>query len=138
MTSNDVYVIVNDEQQFRLYVVEQFGKMDARMSKIETRLDGIESRVGNLEADVKGLHAEIKHVSDEQIVFSTKIDMLLWGAGIIIGAVTLAVTLWSIFKPSRKDTPESSPTVITIPQPQIDINAIARQLGEMFNLEPKR
>ena len=145
MNSNDVYVIVNDEQQFRLYVVEQFGKMDARMSRIETRLDGLESRVENLEADVKGLHAEIKHVSDEQIAFSAKMDMLLWGTGIIIGAATLAVTLWSLFKPQthpQQEAPKPAPspapvpTVITIPQ--LDINAIARQIGEMFNLEPRR
>ncbi len=133
MTSNDVYLIVNDEQSFRLYVVEQFGKIDAR-------LENLEFRVGNLESEVKSLHAEIKHVSSEQIAFSTQMNMLLWGAGIIIGAATLAVTIWSIFKPSRKEKPETSPapTVITIPQPQVDIQAIARQLGEMFNLEPKR
>ena len=42
MTSNDIRVIVNDEQSFRIYVVEQFGK-------IESRMDGLESRVGKLE-----------------------------------------------------------------------------------------
>ena len=100
MNSNDVYVIVNDEQQFRLYVVNKLGS-------IEARLDGLESRVENLEADVKGLHAEIKHVSDEQIAFSAKMDMLLWGTGIIIGAATLAVTLWSLFKPQTHTQPET-------------------------------
>lgn len=101
MSSNDVYIIVNDEQQFRLYVVEQFGKMDARMSRIESRLDGVEARVSNLEADVKTLRAEVKHVRDDQIAFNAKMDMLLWGACIIIGAATLAVTIWSVIKPSR-------------------------------------
>lgn len=133
MTSHDVYLIVNDEQSFRLFVVNKLGNIDAR-------LENLESRVGNLESEVKSLHAEIKHVSDEQIAFSTQMNMLLWGAGIIIGAATLAVTIWSIFKPSRKENSETSstPTVITIPQPQVDIQAIARQIGEMFNLEPKR
>ena len=101
MSSNDVYIIVNDEQQLRLYVVEQFGKMDARMSRIESRLDGVEARVSNLEADVKTLRAEVKHVRDDQIAFNAKMDMLLWGACIIIGAATLAVTIWSVIKPSR-------------------------------------
>ena len=130
MTSNDIRVIVNDEQSFRLYVVNKLGS-------IETRLDSIEFRVKSLESGQEQTRAEIQAVHDEQIALGAKVDMLLWGAGIIIGAATLAVTIWSIIKPSHKERPESSPTVITIPQPQVDINAIARQLGEMFNLEPK-
>lgn len=121
MSSNDIQVIINDEQQFRLFVVNKLGSL--------------ESRVSNLESDVKGLRAEVKHISDQQIAFAAKMDMLLWGAGIIIGAATLAVTLWSVIKPSHSEKPESSSTVINIPQP--DIDSIARKVGEIFGLEPK-
>lgn len=146
MTSNDIRVIVNDEQSFRIYVVEQFGKMDARMSRIETRLDGVESRVGKLESDMQELHAEMRAVQDEQRLMRQSIDSLQTSVYWVLGAIGIFLAALGVFLPvylslkdPRKEKHETSPapTVITIPQPQVDINAIARQLGEMFNLEPK-
>ncbi len=138
MTSNDVYVVVNDEQQFRLYVVNKLGNIDAR-------LDNLESRVGALESDVKQLHTEMRTVHDEQRLMRQSIEGLqtsvywvLGAIGIFLAALGVFLPLYLTLKDFRKDKPESAPTVITVPQPQVDIQAIARQLGEMFNIDPKR
>lgn len=108
MTSNDVYVIVNDEQQFRLYVVNKLGS-------IEARLDGLELRVKNLESGQEQIRAEIQTVRNDQIAFNTKVDMLLWGSGFIIAAATLGVSIYGIA-----------------------MNELIRKIGEVYNLEPKR
>ena len=158
MASNDIYV--NDEHAFRLYVVEQFGKIDSRLSRVEEHYESLASDMKGLRADVKNLQAEakglrsdvqnikadVKHVNDEQIALNARLDMLLWGAGIIIGAATLAVTIWSLFKPSRNEespkpqpvpapSPAPAPTVINIPQ--IDINALFRQVSDILSSQPK-
>lgn len=139
MTSRDMYVVVNDEQQFRLYVIEQFGKMDARMTRIETRLDGLESRVGSLETRVGNIESDLTALAHQQELTAAKLDMGLWIIGICFAALAVLVTFIGIFAPrfwekaSHKESPSS--TVINIPQPQIDITAIARQVGEILNLK---
>ena len=165
MASYDIYV--NDEHAFRLYVVEQFGKIDSRLSRVEEHYESLASDMKDLRADVKDLQADVKnlqaeakglrsdvqsvradvkHVNDEQIALNARLDMLLWGAGIIIGAATLAVTIWSLFKPSRNEespkpqpvpapSPAPAPTVINIPQ--IDINALFRQVSDILSSQPK-
>ena len=134
MTSNDVYVIVNNEQQFRLYVVEQFGKMDARMSRIETRLDGLEFRVKNLESGQEQIRAEIQTVRNDQIAFNTKVDMLLWGSGFIIAAVTLGVSIYGIAKTVINKIADKAQKGAQ----QFDMDELIRKIGEVYNLEPRR
>ncbi len=142
MTSKDVYVIVNDEQQFRLYVVEQFGK-------IESRMDRLESRLGAIEAEQKAMRSEIVSLAHQQEMLTQKVDMGIWFTGICFGVLALIIAFVGIFAPkfwervTHKESPSTpasapAPTVINIPQPQIDIAAIARQLGELYHLEPKR
>ena len=133
MTSNDIRVIVNDEQSFRIYVVEQFGKMDARMSRIETRLDSIEFRVKNLESGQEQIRAEIQTVRDDQIAFNTKVDMLLWGTGFIIAVMTLGVSIYGIAKTVITKIAEKTQKSA----PQFDMDEVIRKIGEVYNLEPK-
>ena len=133
MNSNDVYVIVNDEQQFRLYVVEQFGKMNARMSRIETRLDGLEIRVKNIESGQEQIRAEIQTVRNDQIAFNTKVDMLLWGSSFIIATVTLGVSIYGIAKTVINKIADKAQKSAQ----QFDMDELIRKIGEVYNLEPK-
>ena len=137
MTSKDMYLVVNDEQSFRLYVVDQFGKMNTRMDKLESRMD-------TLEAEVQDIRAEVRTVQDEQRLMRQSIDSLqtsvywvLGAIGIFLAALGIFLPLYLTLKDSRKEKSDSSTTVITLPQPQVDINAIARQVGEIFGLTPK-
>ena len=132
MTSKDMYLVVNDEQSFRLYVVDQFGKMNTRMDKLESRMDTLESRMTVLE--------------HQQDITNSRIELSMWFTGICFGVLALVIAFVGIFAPKlleRRDKPENTPapapapTVITLPQPQVDINAIARQVGEIFGLTPK-
>ena len=126
MTSNDVYVIVNDEQQFRLYVVNKLGS-------IEARLDGLEFRVKNLESGQEQIRAEIQTVRNDQIAFNTKIDMLLWGSGFIIAAVTLGVSIYGIAKTVINKIADKAQKSAQ----QFDMDELIRKIGEVYNLEPK-
>ena len=124
MTSNDVYVIVNDEQQFRLYVVNKLGS-------IEARLDGLELRVKNLEAGQEQIRAETQTVRDDQIAFNTKVDMLLWGSSFIIATVTLGVSIYGIAKTVINKIADKA-------QKSFEMDELIRKIGEVYNLEPKR
>ena len=130
MTSNDIRVIVNDEQSFRIYVVEQFGK-------IESRMDGLESRVGKLETEIRAVQDEQRLMRQSIDSLQTSVYWVLGAIGIFLAALGVFIPVYISLKDSSKNKPESSPTVITIPQPQADINAIAKQLSEMFDLKPK-
>ena len=133
MVSNDVYLVVNNEQSFRLYVVEQFGKIESRMEKLESRMDKLESRMTVLE--------------HQQEITNSRLDMGIWFAGLCFGVLALVIAFVGIFAPkfwehreNHESTPAPvpAPTVITLPQPQADINALAKQIGEMFGLTPKQ
>ena len=124
MTSNDVYVIVNNEQQFRLYVVNKLGS-------IEARLDGLELRVKNLEAGQEQIRAETQTVRDDQIAFNTKVDMLLWGSSFIIATVTLGVSIYGIAKTVINKIADKA-------QKSFEMDELIRKIGEVYNLEPKR
>ena len=127
MTSNDVYVIVNDEQQFRLYVVNKLGS-------IEARLGGLESRVKNLESGQEQIRSEIQTVRNDQIAFNTKVDMLLWGSGFIIAAVTLGVSIYGIAKTVINKIADKAQKSAQ----QFDMDELIREIGKVYNLTPKR
>lgn len=120
MTSNDVYVIVNDEQQFRLYVVNKLGT-------IEARLDGLESRVKTLESGQEHIRAEIQAVRNDQI------DMLLWGSGFIIAIVTLGVSIYGIAKTVISKIADNAQKSAQ----QFNMDELIRKIGEVYNLTPK-
>ena len=124
MTSNDVYVIVNDEQQFRLYVVNKLGS-------IEARLDGLEFRVKNIESGQEQIRAEIQTVRNDQIAFNTKVDMLLWGSGFIIAAVTLGVSIYGIAKKVIDKIADNAQKSVQ----QFNMDELIRKIGEVYNLK---
>ena len=158
MTSNDIRIMINGQQfvidgqrltpapenTFQQEVMKRFDGLDSRMDKMESRLDGVESRLGKVESDVQELHTEIRAVQDEQRLMRQSIDSLqtsvywvLGAIGIFLAALGVFIPVYFSLKDPSKNKPESSPTVITIPQPQADINAIVKQLSEMFDLKPK-
>ena len=130
MISNDVYLVVNDEQSFRLYVVEQFGKMDSRMSRIETRLDGLESRLGKVEQQTTAIM--IEQAEQRGALNYIHSSLSVWGSiicGVIAFVGIFAPKFWEFF--SRKDKPA----------PEIDIDDVADKviaiISSRYELKPK-
>lgn len=139
MTSSDRDILID--------IQSRLGKIELRLDGAEQQLAGLNSRVSVLEQNYLIMHEDIR-------VHNTRLEMGIWFTGICFAVLALVIAFvgmlapkfWERFvskgKPQPAPTPAPAPapitpTVINIPQPQIDINAIARQIGEMFDLEPK-
>lgn len=132
MVSNDVYLVVNNEQSFRLYMVEQFGKIESRMEKLESRMDGLESRMDKLESRMTVLE-------HQQEITNSRLDMGIWFAGLCFGVLALVIAFVGLFAPkfwehmTRRDSrPQTQPNISELAEEVIAV------IKSRYELKPKR
>ncbi|MBQ7214931.1 MAG: hypothetical protein IJS39_02980 [Synergistaceae bacterium] len=135
MTSNDIRIVINGQE----FVIDGKALRPAPASNFQQEVmkhfDSLEARVGNIEARVGNIEAGVKELGYMLDKTNSRLDMGIWFAGLCFAVFALVIAFVGIFAPkfwehmTRKETPS---------QPQIDIDAIARRVGEIFGLTPKQ